>query len=92
MSRLRVLQDGARAAGNPTRQKELGDLIGAGGGFFAGGGGGPSLARVSGNLTQLMGVLEDADRAPTTSARMAAEASLRDLESLLAKAKGLEGR
>jgi photosystem II stability/assembly factor-like uncharacterized protein len=91
MARLRTLQDAARASGDQPRAKELGDLIGAGGGFF-GGGGAPGLARVSGNLLQLMGVLEDADRAPTTSVRVASEASLRELGSLLVRAKALEGR
>ncbi|MEP7345558.1 MAG: glycoside hydrolase, partial [Gemmatimonadaceae bacterium] len=90
-TRLRALEDAARSAGNQARTKELGDIIGAGGGF-GGGGGGPSLARVSGNLLQLMGTLEDADRAPTTATRTAAQSTLSELESLLVKAKGLEGR
>jgi hypothetical protein len=40
---------------------------------------------VSGNLTQLLEVVDGADRAPTTQARAAATSALRQLEELLAR-------
>ncbi|MBV6520539.1 MAG: hypothetical protein MNPFHGCM_00655 [Gemmatimonadaceae bacterium] len=88
LARLRPLLDAARRAGDQQRTRELGELIGTGGGF-GGGGGPPSLSRVSSNLTQLLGALEEADRAPTAATRTAAAQTLRALDSLLARANAI---
>ena len=85
MTKARELQLAARASGNEARAAELGQIIGSGGGFLGGGGGMPSLARVSGNLTQLLDTVDGADRAPTTQVRHAAAVALGQLEVLLGK-------
>jgi photosystem II stability/assembly factor-like uncharacterized protein len=86
MARARALADSARAAGNADRATELMALVGSGGGFGGGGAGGPpTFARLSGNLTQLLGVVDDADRAPTAQVRAAAERVLSELSELEAR-------
>ena len=86
----RAALEAARSSGNADRVRQLQGLIGAGGGGFGGGdGGAPTLTRVSGTLTQLFGLVEDADRLPTTAVRSAADAALRELASLAARADAM---
>jgi hypothetical protein len=44
-----------------------------------------SFTRLTGNLTQLMQLVDDADRRPTTQIAAAAEQLLRTLDGLLAR-------
>jgi hypothetical protein len=84
-AKARDLAQQARAAGNQGRADELTALAGAGGGGFGGGGGPMSFTRLTGNLTQLMQLVDDADRRPTTQIAAAAEQLLRTLDGLLAR-------
>jgi hypothetical protein len=74
----------ARAAGRISEETER-KLAGGGrrGGEDESGSGAPTLARVSGNLAQLISVLDSADAAPTAQASVAAEQSLAQLDELL---------
>jgi len=45
----------------------------------------PTLAQVSGNLSQLLGVADSADAAPTTQLQHAADQTLAQLQALLAQ-------
>lgn len=92
IERLGKAKEQATAAGNTARASEITTLIGSGGGFFGPRGGPPSLAGTSASLVQLMGMSEEADRAPTSAVRTAAEQALRELTPLLARARSLAGR
>jgi hypothetical protein len=88
IARARQLQTAASAAGNDARARELAGVIGGGGRGFGGGGGGAStLTRVSGDLTQLLDIVDGADFAPTSQVRTAAVAALQRLDALLATVK-----
>ncbi|MEO6446008.1 MAG: glycoside hydrolase, partial [Gemmatimonadaceae bacterium] len=86
--RATALQQAARAAGDEARAAALGAIIGGGGGGFGGGGAGaPSLTRLRGNLTQLLDVVDGADRAPTSQLRRSATELLAQLDALVARVK-----
>ncbi|MBK6489731.1 MAG: glycoside hydrolase [Gemmatimonadetes bacterium] len=88
IARARQLQTAASAAGNDARARALAGVIGGGGRGFGGGGGGAStLTRVSGDLTQLLDIVDGADFAPTSQVRTAAVAALQRLDALLATVK-----
>jgi hypothetical protein len=87
MDRARQLQSAARAAGDEARARALEAVIGGGGRRFGGGGGQPSLAQVSGNLTQLLDIVDGADYAPTAQVRSAANAALQTLDRILIAVK-----
>ena len=89
MARARELAASARASGNTKRADELAALAGSdGGGFFGGASGATmSLTRLSGNLTQLMQSVDEADRLPTASVRAASADVLRELDGLLARVR-----
>jgi hypothetical protein len=74
----------ARAGGRVSEETER-KLAGGGrrGGDEEAGAGGPTLARVSGNLAQLITVVDSADAAPTAQASAAAEQAFSQLEALL---------
>jgi photosystem II stability/assembly factor-like uncharacterized protein len=74
----------ARAAGRIGEETER-KLAGGGrrGGEDESGSGAPTLARVSGNLAQLISVVDSADAAPTAQASAAAEQTLAQLDELL---------
>jgi photosystem II stability/assembly factor-like uncharacterized protein len=74
----------ARTAGRISEETER-KLAGGGrrGGEDENGSGAPTLARVSGNLAQLISVVDSADAAPTAQAAAAAEQTLAQLEELL---------
>jgi hypothetical protein len=78
LSRARTMIQAAREAGDSARVTLLSTLSGSGGG----GGGPPTFARLSGNLVQLMQVVDDTDRVPTSQARAAAAELLRQLTEL----------
>ncbi|MEO7963802.1 MAG: glycoside hydrolase, partial [Gemmatimonadaceae bacterium] len=86
IEKARELAIAARGAGNEARAKELESLVERSGRLSAPTGG-PSLTQLSGQLTQLLDVIDGADRSPTSQARGAANAALSQLESLLAKLK-----
>ncbi len=67
-------------------------LAGSGGGFFGGGDGPESLARLNGNLGQLLDMLQDADVAPTSVVVDAVGERLRALEPLLARWREIGAR
>jgi hypothetical protein len=74
----------ARAAGRISEEAER-KLAGGGrrGGEDESASGAPTLARVSGNLAQLISVVDSADAAPTAQASVAAEQSLAQLDELV---------
>jgi hypothetical protein len=74
----------ARAAGRIGEETER-KLAGGGrrGAEDESGSGAPTLARVSGNLAQLISVVDSADAAPTAQASAAAEQTLAQLDELL---------
>ncbi|MFN8582991.1 MAG: hypothetical protein U0163_18705 [Gemmatimonadaceae bacterium] len=82
--RLRQLQRDAQ--GDSSRVRAIAAVLGTGSGRTAG----PSLQQVSDRLAQVFGMIEDADRAPTSGARTAAEETLRMLDQALASAKSLK--
>ncbi len=86
IAKAKELAASARSGGNENRAKEVEALVGRGGGFFAPPSA-PSLTQVSSRLTQLLDVIDGADRTPTSQVRTAAEATLRELEALVAKVK-----
>ncbi len=77
-ARLRQIQLTAGAAGDSAKVKTIAMLLGGEEGAR-----GPSLERLTGRLAQLMGMVEDADRAPTAAVRTAADATLRELAAWL---------
>ena len=78
LSRARTMIQSAREAGDSARVTLLSTLSGPGGG----GGGPPTFARLSSNLVQLMQVVDDTDRPPTSQVRTAATELLRQLTEL----------
>ena len=66
LQELRSKAKGAVAAAVTVVDTRVAAVAGGGGGFFGGGGEGPeTLARLNGNLAQLLDMLQDADVAPT---------------------------
>ncbi|MFN8571101.1 MAG: hypothetical protein U0132_03525 [Gemmatimonadaceae bacterium] len=83
-ARLRQLQQSMTAAGDSARASAIRAVVGSDDDARTG-----SLARSSGRLAQLMGMVEDADRAPTAAVRSAAEIALKELDAVLAKAAAM---
>lgn len=91
---LRALRASLRGkAGTEALDKDLAALDGEGGGGRGGGRGGGqppvggvvSLSALSGQLTQLLNLLQNADAAPTTQAVAAAEAALQSYKTTMAR-------
>lgn len=83
LTRARSFAETARTSGDSARAATLAAIAGTGAGRGGGGGTGvASFARLSASMVQLMQIVDDADRMPTTQVRAAAADLLAQLRAI----------